>query len=135
MTAIQAVAPPATMREAFGRLLTEAMDTDPRLVAVLADISYDMLRPAAARHPDRVINVGIREQLMISLAGGLALAGLRPVVHSFPSFLVERPFEQIKLDLGHQDVGAVLVSAGASYDMSGAGRSHQSPGDVPLLDT
>jgi transketolase len=56
-------------------------------------------------------------------------------VHTFSSFLVERPFEQIKLDLGHQDMGAVLVSAGGSYDMPTAGRSHQSPGDVALLDT
>ncbi|HEX9336223.1 MAG TPA: transketolase [Pseudonocardiaceae bacterium] len=125
----------ATMREVFGQTVTELLDTDPRLVVVLADISAAMLEPAAARHPDRVINVGIREQLLISTASGLAMTGLRPVVHTFGSFLVERPFEQIKLDLGHQDVGAVLVSAGGSYDMSSAGRSHQSPGDVAALDT
>jgi transketolase len=124
-----------TMREVFGQTVTELLDTDPRLVAVLADISAAMLEPAAARHPDRVINVGIREQLLISTASGLAMTGLRPVVHTFGSFLVERPFEQIKLDLNHQDVGAVLVSAGGSYDMSSAGRSHQSPGDVAALDT
>ena len=125
----------ATMREVFGQTVTELLDTDPRLVVVLAAISAAMLEPAAARHPDRVINVGIREQLLISTASGLAMTGLRPVVHTFGSFLVERPFEQIKLDLGHQDVGAVLVSAGGSYDMSSAGRSHQSPGDVAALDT
>ncbi len=124
-----------TMREVFGQTVTELLDTDPRLVVVLADISAAMLEPAAARHPDRVINVGIREQLLISAASGLAMTGLRPVVHTFASFLVERPFEQVKLDLGHQDVGAVLVSAGASYDMSAGGRSHQSPGDVAALDT
>jgi len=124
-----------TMRDVFGETVTELLDTDPRVVVVLADISAAMLQPAAERHPDRVINVGIREQLLISTAGGLAMTGLRPVVHTFSSFLVERPFEQIKLDLGHQDMGAVLVSAGGSYDMPTAGRSHQSPGDVALLDT
>lgn len=123
------------MREEFGRTVTELMDTDPRLAVVLADISADMFAPAARRHPDRVVNVGIREQLLVSVAGGMALTGLRPVVHTFSSFLVERPFEQVKLDLGHQDVGAVLVSYGASYDMPAGGRSHQSPGDVALLDT
>ncbi|HEX9334423.1 MAG TPA: transketolase [Pseudonocardiaceae bacterium] len=123
------------MREVFGATVTELLERDPRLVVVLADISAAMLAPAAERHPDRVVNVGIREQLLISTASGLAMTGLRPVVHTFSSFLVERPFEQIKLDLNHQDVGAVLVSAGASYDRSEDGRSHQSPGDVALLDT
>jgi transketolase len=124
-----------TMRETFADTVTELMDHDPRITVVLADISRDLFAPAAARHPDRVINVGIREQLLVSVAGGLALTGLRPVAHTFPSFLVERPFEQVKLDIGHQDVGAVLVSYGGSYDLSDSGRTHQSPGDVALLDT
>lgn len=123
------------MRERFVATATELLDNDPRIVVVLADITASQFAPAVARHPGRVINVGIREQLLIGVTGGLALAGLRPIAHTFPSFLVERPFEQVKLDLGHQDVGAVLVSYGGSYDMSTEGRTHQSPGDVALLDT
>lgn len=123
-----------TMRETFAATVTELLD-DSRVALVLADISRDLFAAAAARHPRRVINLGIREQLLVSVAGGLALSGLRPVVHTFASFLVERPFEQVKLDLGHQDVGAVLVSYGGSYDISSAGRTHQSPGDVALLDS
>jgi transketolase len=125
------------MRQRFTRVTSEALDGDPRLAVVLADIGDDAFEQAGARlrHPHRVINVGIREQLMIGVAAGLAQEGMRPVVHSYAPFLVERPFEQIKLDLGHQDVGALLVSTGASYDASAEGRTHQAPGDVALLAT
>ncbi|NYH51958.1 transketolase [Nocardiopsis arvandica] len=123
------------MRETFAATVDRAMDEDPRVAVVLAAISTEMFRAPASRHPGRVIDVGIREQAMIGVAGGLALTGMRPIVHSYAPFLVERPFEQVKLDLGHQDVGAVLVSIGASYDASGAGRTHQAPGDVALFDS
>ncbi|KOX20878.1 transketolase family protein [Nocardiopsis sp. NRRL B-16309] len=123
------------MRQAFADAVSAALDDDPRTALVLAVISGDMFRRAAARHPGRVIDVGIREQAMIGVAGGLALTGMRPIVHSYAPFLVERPFEQVKLDFGHQGTGAVLVGIGGSYDASTAGRTHQAPGDVALLDT
>jgi len=123
------------MRDSFIRTTTALLDDDPRTALVLADISAAAFAPAAARHPDRVLNMGIREQLMLSVAGGLALTGLRPFVHSYATFAVDRAYEQIKLDLGHQDVAAVLVSVGASYDGSRYGYTHFSPGDVALLDT
>lgn len=124
-----------TMRQRFLDVMTSALDEDPRVALVLADISVRLLGDALRRHPDRVLNVGIREQLLVGAAAGLALSGLRPVAHTYAPFLVERAFEQVKLDLGHQDLGAVLVSTGASYDEPGYGRTHQAPGDVALLDT
>lgn len=123
------------MRETFVRTATDLLGEDPRTAVVLADISADAFVPAQRRHPDRVLNVGIREQLMLGVAGGLALTGMRPIVHSYAPFVIDRAYEQIKLDLGHQDVGAVLVSIGASYDGASAGYTHMSPGDVALLDT
>lgn len=125
-----------TMRERFVEVVAGAMAEDTRIAVVLADISLDRFElavPAGAR--SRLVNVGIREQSLIGVAAGLALEGLRPVAHSYAPFLVERPFEQVKLDLGHQGVGAVLVSIGASYDDADAGRTHHAPGDVALLDT
>src|ERR1700742_4502275 len=123
------------MRTAFGDAASALVDDDPLAAVVLAEIAADMFAPVAARHPDRVLNVGIREQLMVSVGGGLALAGMRPIVHTYAPFLVERAYEQVKLDLAHQDAHAVLVSIGASYDGARSGRTHQAPEDVVLMDS
>ncbi|MFF7976938.1 transketolase family protein [Streptomyces sp. NPDC007905] len=124
-----------TMRDRFAPVVSRLLDEDPRVAVVLAEIGMDGFAEARRRHPDRVINVGIREQLLVGAAAGLALTGMRPVVHTFAGFLVERPFEQVKLDLGHQNTGAVLVSAAASFDWPAGGHTHMAPGDVALLDT
>jgi transketolase len=123
------------MRTAFAQTASALVEEDPRAAVVLAEISADLFAKVAARHPDRVLNVGIREQLMVSVGGGLALAGMRPIVHTYAPFLVERAFEQVKLDLAHQGTYAVLASIGASYDAARAGRTHQAPEDVALIDT
>jgi transketolase len=117
-----------TMRDRFYAETATALTENDRVAAVFAEIGVSQV----PRHP-RLYNVGIREQLMIGVTAGLALEGYRAVAHSYTPFLVERPYEQIKLDLGHNDVGAVLVSTGASYDASTSGRTHQAPADVALL--
>ncbi|PFG41697.1 transketolase subunit B [Isoptericola jiangsuensis] len=122
-----------TMRDRFYAELDPLLTAADDAVVVLAVIGSAQAAPAAARHPGRVIDVGIREQALVGVAGGLALTGRRPILHSYAPFLVERPYEQLKISLGHQDVGAILVSIGASYDASREGRTHQAPADVALV--
>ena len=117
-----------TMRQRFYELAREALDADERVAVVTAQIGTE----AIGDHP-RHFDVGIREQLMISVAAGLALEGYRPVAHSYTPFLVERPYEMLKLDLGHNDFGAVLVSIAGSYDAAHEGRTHQAPEDVAVV--
>lgn len=123
------------MRQRFAAVMSDLIRDNNNVALVLADITAERFTDVLKDFPDRVINAGIREQLMIDITGGLALSGMRPFAHTFASFLIERPFEQIKIALNHQNIGAVLVSAGASYDLSVDGRTHQSPADVALLNT
>ena len=116
------------MRARFYELARAALDADPRVALVTAEIGTTAIGPH-----ERHFNVGIREQLLIGVAAGLALEGYRPVAHSYAPFLVERPWEMLKLDLGHNALGAVLVSNGASYDAAPEGRTHQAPEDVALV--
>ena len=126
-----------SMRQRFADVATELLDAHGNVALVTADISYALFRENGAkqRHPDRVINVGIREGLMVDVAAGMALAGMRPIAHTFAPFLIERSFEQVKLGFAHQGVGGVLVSSGASHDTGAYGRTHHSPGDVALVAT
>ena len=124
-----------TMRERFYATAAKLVDADERIAVVLADIGTGRMPSVERSHPERVINVGIREQLMIGVASGLALTGFRPIVHSFAPFALERPFEMLKVDLGHIDVGAIVVSVGASYDTAVYGRTHEAPEDVALIGT
>jgi transketolase len=125
--------PTETMRDRFTSTAVNLLDTNRRIVVLTAAIGAGSFHAARLRHPNRVIDVGIREQLLIGTAAGFALEGFRPIVHSYAPFLVERPYEQVKLDLSHQGVGAILVSIGGSFDAAAEGRTHQSPADVAIL--
>ena len=105
-------------RTQFARTAADLVESDPSVALVYAEISGQYLGEVESRHPDRVVNVGIREQLLVKVGAGLALTGMRPIVHTFGSFLVERAFEQVKLGFGHQDVGGVLVGWGGSFDIA-----------------
>lgn len=122
-------------RKTFAETVLDLLDEDLSVALAYAEISGQYFAEAERRHPERVVNVGIREQLLVNVGAGLALSGMRPVVHTFGSFLVERAFEQVKLGFGHQDVGGVLVSVAGSWDNTAGGRTHQAPGDVALVDT
>ncbi len=122
-----------TMRQQMVATLESLLESDERLVVVLADIGDSQFHREKPGVAQRVINLGIMEQTLISVGAGFAMEGFIPVMHSFAPFLVERPFEQIKDDFCYQQLSGKFISYGASYDYSIEGMTHHAPGDVQLM--
>ncbi len=97
------------MRRRFGQVIAELADEDPRVILLVGDIGFRVFDEFRERHPDRFINLGICEQSLIGAAAGMALEGLKPWVYTITPFLIERPFEQVKLDIDQQNVNVNLV--------------------------
>jgi transketolase len=117
----------------YSRALVAHAERDPRIVALDADLVLDTgLIPFAERFPDRFIECGIAEQDMVSQAGGLALAGRLPVVHSFACFLSTRANEQIYNNATERRK-VIYVGSLAGLLPGGPGHSHQSVRDISAL--
>ena len=97
------------MRRRFGKVITELADKDKKIYLVVGDIGFRIFDDFREQHPDRFINMGICEQSIIGVSAGMALEGLKPWVYTITPFLIERPFEQVKLDIDQQNVNVKLV--------------------------
>lgn len=100
------------MRRAFGKTIVRLAQKDPNIVLLTGDVEQDM-NEYKQLFPDRYFNLGLCEQTIISMAAGMALEGMRPVVYSITPFLIERPFEQIKIDIDEQCLPVMLIGYSA----------------------
>jgi transketolase len=121
------------MRKQFVTTIENILENDDKLVLLLGDIGVWGFKKAFEKYPDRVYNIGILEQSTVGLASGLAMTGFIPVVHTIAPFLVERSYEQLKLDFGYQELGGNFISVGGSYDYAALGCTHHCPADVSIL--
>jgi 1-deoxy-D-xylulose-5-phosphate synthase len=116
----------------FGEALLEEAEREPRLVAITAAMGSSAgLGPFAERFRDRFYDVGIAEQHAVTFAAGLAMAGLRPVVAIYSTFL-QRALDQVMMDvcLHKLPVTFVLDRAGITGD---DGPSHHGIFDLTFL--
>lgn len=125
--------PKMNMRAQFVKTMTDLISEDPKAVLLLGDIGVHGFRHLLQNHADRAYNIGILEQATISLAAGMAMNDLIPVFHTIAPFIVERAYEQLKVDFGYQNLNGSFVSVGASYDYAGLGCTHHCPADVGVL--
>jgi deoxyxylulose-5-phosphate synthase len=119
------------MRKKFSELIKPHLENDD-VSLVLGDISVGLFIDEKNNITKNVINAGILEQSMVSFSAGMA--NLHPVfVHTISPFLIERAYEQIKLDIVYNDKPVILVSANGPFEYSKLGPTHHCPNDVPLL--
>jgi len=118
---------------AYGEALVALGEERKDIVVLDADLAADCgLRPFEQAYPDRFIENGIAEQDMVSMAGGLALQGLLPIVNSFGVFLASRANEQIYANASER-TKIIYVCHYAGLIPAGPGKSHQSLRDISLL--
>jgi len=121
------------MRQQFADTMVEVGVRDLNLVVLIGDISHFILQPFAKACPGRFYNVGICEPTIVSMAAGLAKTGFYPVVHTIAPFIIERAFEQIKLDFCYQNLPGNLITVGSAFDYSNLGCTHHCYDDFALL--
>lgn len=116
--------------ESWKKELINSGKQNEKIVVLDADLTLDTGTSDFSKvFPDRYIQFGIAEQDMVSAAGGLALSGLLPIVHSFASFLSGRAHEQIIVN-ATEKTKIFYVGALAGLIPGGPGHSHQAVSDV-----
>ncbi|MDR2386742.1 MAG: 1-deoxy-D-xylulose-5-phosphate synthase [Deltaproteobacteria bacterium] len=114
--ALQEIEPPTepvqdkrSYTEVFGQYLIEAAKNDPKINAITAAMSQGTgLEKFFELYPERAFDVGIAEQHAVAFAAGLAVAGLKPVVAIYSTFL-QRAFDQLYHDVALQKLPVILA--------------------------
>lgn len=121
------------MRNAFANTLTELATRDDRIVLLSGDIGNRMFDKFKAACPNRFFNCGVAEANMMSMAAGLAMSGLRPVVYTIAPFVTTRCLEQIRVDVCYHHVPVVIVGVGGGLSYASLGATHHSCEDIAFL--
>ena len=124
------------MRNIFAETLYKLAKEDPRIYIVVADISpAGSMTKFRQEFPERFINVGTAEQVMIGMCAGLALKGMRPFAYTIATFSLYRPFEMVRDDLGYQNLPVTVVGIGGGVIYSTLGGTHYAQEDIAVAGT
>ena len=121
-------------RNIWVQTLEQLAEADARIVAVVNDsVGSSKLNSFQKKFPDRLINVGIAEQVMVGVGAGLANGGRIPFVSAASCFITGRALEQVKADIAYANFNVKLVgqSSGIAYGELGA--THHSIEDFAWL--
>jgi len=113
-----------SIRKKFTELLYNEMARDERINLIVGDLGWKHFDQLRLTYPDRFINVGAAEQLLIGTGIGMALEGKIPIVYSMTPFLLYRPFEFIRVHIDNDKIPVKLFGAGRDKDYDWLGFTH-----------
>jgi len=125
----------ASVRGGFGEALVEAAKQDGRVVALSADLVESVGFGKFAEHigAPRLIEVGVAEQNLVTVASGLAAMGNIPFAASYASFSPGRNWEQIRTTICLNNQPVKLVGSHAGLNVGPDGATHQMLEDIALM--
>ncbi len=124
------------MLDRFFRVAADLLEKDERVMLLSGTGGVGIpkgMSKAIKSFPDRVIDAGIMEQAIVSMTAGMSIAGMIPIFYAQSPFIVERAYEQLKIDYGYQKVRGNFVGHGASAETASFGATHCCPADISVL--
>jgi transketolase len=124
-----------TLQKVHARNLVAWAKDKPKVVVFSADLTsnteVDLFRDA---YPERFFSVGMTEQNMMSMAGGMAREGFLPHVHTFAVFIYRRTYDQIAMSIAYPNVPVRMFGFLPGITTPG-GATHQAIEDVAIMRT
>ncbi len=121
-------------RDGYGEGLVVAGEKDENVVVLCADLTESTRSEYfKKRFPKRFIEVGVAEQLLVTVASGMANYGKIPFVSSYASFSPGRNWEQIRTSISLNDVPVKIGGAHAGISVGPDGATHQALEDIAMM--
>ncbi len=121
------------MRDTFVKTLLEIAKKDKNVYIITGDLGFGVLKPFWTELPDQIINAGIAEQNMTSIAAGLAMQGKIVYTYSIGNFPTLRCIEQIRNDCAYHNANVKVVCVGGGFVYGSLGMSHHATEDLAML--
>lgn len=121
-------------RNGYGEGLVVAGENDERVVVLCADLT-DSTRSSyfKEKFPERFIEIGVAEQLLATVASGMANYGKIPFISSYAAFSPGRNWEQIRTTAALNEVPLKIGGAHAGISVGPDGATHQQLEDIALM--
>lgn len=121
------------MRDTFVRTLLDIAKKDKNVYIITGDLGFGVLKPFWTELPNQIINAGIAEQNMTSIAAGLAMQGKTVYTYSIGNFPTLRCIEQIRNDCAYHNANVKVVCVGGGFVYGSLGMSHHATEDIAMM--